>query len=112
MANTINQRGFTVQISDVDSDWSWRDTFTDPKYANGIPINFIQFNGVGSSDKCSIKEEDDAGPECFFAQISQANDQRRAYYHGTPIKPVLDFSEGTYTAGSSVTIQLWKDAVH
>lgn len=112
MANTLNLKGFTLEISNIDSDWLWNETFTHEKYARGLRINFIQFNPTAASDKCVIKEESDEGPQSFYVTAENANNQKRAYYYGTPMKPVLDFSAGTFTAGCTVIIQLWREVVH
>lgn len=111
MSNTINQSGYTVEISDIDSDWTWTDTFTDSKYANGIRINYIQFNPAAANDACSIKEGADTGPQFFRCSAEDANAQKAVNYYGAIKKPVLDFSAGIFTAGSSVIIELWPDSV-
>ena len=112
MGNTINYRGFTIEISDIDSDWTWTETLTDKKFANGVPVNFIQFNPSAANDVCSIKEEIDSGPQSVYFKAFTNAEPRRAYFHGTPIKPMLDFSAGTYGANATVIIQLSKEAVH
>ena len=112
MANTIKYSGFTIEISAIDSDWTWTDTLTDPKFANGVPVNFIQFNPAASNDKCSIKEASDAGPQSYYVKCTADTDQKRAYFYGTKLKPVLDFSAGTFTANSTVIVQLSKEAPH
>lgn len=111
MANTINQEGYTVEISSIDSDWTWTDTFTDARYANGIRINYIQFCPAAADDACSIKEGADTGPQFFRCSAADANAQKLVNYHGAMKKPVLDFSAGTFTAGSSVIIELWPEPV-
>ncbi len=111
MANTIKYKGFTIEISDIDSDWTWTETV--PDALNGIPINFIQYNPIADGDKCAIYEESIAdGPRCFYVKNDGDDDQKRAPYYGTRMKPILDFSAGTYTAGSTVIIQLWKTWLH
>ena len=112
MANTINYKGFTIQISAIDSDWLWSDTMPDAKYKNGIPINFIQFNPGAENDVCSFKEANDAGPEVAYFKAFTNAEPRRAYFFGTFIKPILDFSAGTFSAGANVIIQLAKEAQH
>ena len=112
MANTVNYKGFTVEISSIDSDWSWREIMSDSRYANGVPINFIQFNAGAANDVCSIKEESESGPEIAYFKAFVNAEPRRAYYFGTFLKPFLDFSAGTYSAGSTVIIQLWKGVQH
>ena len=113
MANTVKYSGFTIEISEIDSDWAWTDTLTDSKFKNGIPINFIQFNPAAANDACTVFEESiSSGPRSFYAKCDSASDQKRAYFHGAKMKPILDFSAGTYTANSTVIIQLSKDAPH
>lgn len=113
MANTIKYKGFTVEISSIDSDWTWTDTLTDAAFTNGVPINFIQFNPGAADDKCTIYEDNITdGPVSFYAKCDGDDDMKRAYYHGTRMKPILDYSAGTFSTGSTVIIQLSKEASH
>ena len=116
MANTIKYRngGTSIEISSIDSDWSWSDTLTDAKFANGVQINYIQFNPAAANDVCTIidGEDVDNDPPGFYSKAITDVEPRRAQYYGARMKPVLDESAGTYTAGSTVMIQLWRDEQH
>ncbi len=102
MANEINRVGAVINISDIDSDWLWSYTF--PDYPE-IKIQSIQFNPGAVDDHCVIKNGSDTGPPFFDVTGEDADyDQRNKPYHGAKLMPVLDFSDGTYSAGSSVQI--------
>lgn len=108
MANTIDQEGLTIRITDIDSDWSWTDLSPKRGDANGVRVASIQFNPAAVNDECFIKEGTDAGPEMFYALCADAYDQRIKYFNGQLKRVLLDFSAGTFTAGSSVIIELWE----
>ena len=95
----------TITITGVASDWTWTETF--PQYPNGIRIHSIFFNPAATDDKCRIEDYDDNDIIHFYSKCADAYDQRIQYYNGQRCKLVLDYSDGTYTAGSSVTIKLW-----
>ena len=115
-ANTIDvsDDGMTITISAIDSDWTWTDNFTAAKYAKGVRVNYIRFHPGATDDLCSI-EDSDNGDVKHFGPINCADtyDDRIQYYSGSKLKLVLDFddTDGTwtaaYTAGCSLTIQLW-----
>lgn len=102
-ANTVVRNGNVIEISDIDSDWSWSDTF--PQYPQ-MPVVSIQFNGAAADDQCVIKNATDTGPALFDVLVVDEYDQRYKLFNGTLLKPVLDYSAGTYTAGSTVILIL------
>lgn len=53
MANTIKHEGLTIDITDIDSNWYFTDTFTSK---TGLFISSIQFSPVQQADKCVIRE--------------------------------------------------------
>lgn len=101
-ANTVTRTGNVIYITDIDSDWSWSDTF--PNYGK-ILVKSIQFNGAQADDQCVIKEATDSGAPLFDVTVEDAYDQRFKPF-GVLLRPVLDYSAGTYTAGSKVIIIL------
>jgi hypothetical protein len=106
MANTINLKGAVLQITAIDEDWDWADTFDSAQYKNGIKIQSIEFDTEVAGDVCIIKNESDSGPRLFKASGNAVDvkDERCKYFNGTRLKPYLDFSEGVYNAAASVTI--------
>jgi hypothetical protein len=111
MANTLNREGNTLEISDIDSDWTWSDTFLIAEFPNGIEVNFIQFNTAASTDVCIIKEVGATGPTLFKATANEVDavDEARAYYYGARIKPFLDVGDGSYNASATIIIQLCQE---
>jgi len=113
MANTItrNTGGNTVELSAIDADWTWSDTFDESKYENGIRINFIQFNTAAAADVCIIKDGTATGPKIFKASGNAIDivDERIVYYHGARMKPFLDVGDGAYNAAATVIINIIND---
>jgi len=102
-ANTVSRSGNVITISSIDSDWLWSDTF--PLLAK-VPVIAIFFKGAAADDACVIKEGSASGPAFFDVKVNDSYDQRQGLYGGAKLRPVLDYSAGTYTAGSTVTIIL------
>ena len=108
-ANTITYTDSVIVIEDIDSDWNWYDTITYLATSKaGIAIQSIQFNPGAADDLCIIKNKTDTGSEIFDVICADVYDQRCKYFNGEILKPVLDFSDGVYTAGSKVIIILQK----
>ncbi len=97
-ANTITPTGNFVTIEDIDSDWSWSDQF--PNYPRVFLIG-IQFNPGAADDQCVIKEGSDTGSDIMDVTAESAYDERYKPV-GVESRPVLDYSAGTYSAGSKV----------
>ena len=108
MANTINRVGNVVELSAIDTDWTWSDTFTESIYENGLRIDWIQFNTAAATDVCIIKEASATGPKIFKASGNtiDTTDERIVYYHGARLKPFLDVGDGSYNASATVIICL------
>ncbi len=103
MANQVDRTKNVITISSIDSDWSWSDTF--PNY-NEVRLQQIRFYPGAVDDVCIIKEGSDSATAAHVFEYTASVDTLPAvdYYHGTGSSPVLDFSAGTYSSGSSVTI--------
>lgn len=103
----------TCTIRDVASDWDYRTYFPGPRYANGIRVYSIRFHPGATNDLCSIEDYDDNNVKHFLVKCADTYDDRIQGYNGARLKLFLDFddTDGTwtaaYTAGCSVTIQLW-----
>ena len=110
----VSNDGLTVTIRAIDSDWTWTDTFTAAKYADGIRVNYIRFNPEAAGDICSIEDYDNGDLKHFVANCADGYDDRVQYYYGSKLKLELDVDDtngtwtASYTAGSSITIQLWR----
>lgn len=106
MANTITNDGKVVQISAIDSDWTWTDTF--PRTTEGIKIHSIAFHTAAATDVCIIKQTNASGPRLFKASGHSVEtvEERVQYFHGQRLKPFLDVGDGAYNAGAVVVIVL------
>ena len=104
----------TLTISDIASDWVYTTNFTGAKYANGIRVDYIRFHPGATDDICSIEDVDDNDVKHFLVKCADTYDDRINYYFGAKMKLSLDFNDtdttwtATYTAGCSLTIQLWR----
>lgn len=103
-ANTIVRTGNVIHITDIDSDYSLTDTF--PSYTNGAAINSIQFNPAAADDQMIVEQGTTSGAILMDVTCEDAYDQRVKYFWNQRLLPVIDFSDGTYTAGSSIIIIL------
>jgi hypothetical protein len=104
-ANTIKFLSHTVDITDIDSDWLYSATLTGV-VGSRVHILSIQFNPGAADDQCVILDATDAGPAIFDVTSESVYDQRIKYFNqpSNGFMPFLDFSAGTYTAGSKIII--------
>lgn len=103
-ANTITLGANTVVIEDIDSDWTWSDSINNA--LSGIRVLSIQFNGGAADDQCVIMTDGAAtGAVIFDVTVEDTYDQRLKWFNGVRHKPFLDYSAGTFTAGSKVIIE-------
>ena len=107
MAATVTKGGFTINLTAIDADWTWTDSFPD-KGVGGLFVNFIEFVPGALNDIMVIKEGDASGPVCFYANCAASAEPRILQFHGVPMKLFLDFSDCTLNAGHRVIIQLIK----
>jgi len=90
MANNVNHDDKTIEITAMDSDWTWIDLF--PGAINGIMVDFIAYSsGDADGDICVIKEASDTGPALFPKQAQKTQGPAQIVYYDAPIKPVIDY---------------------
>lgn len=100
-SNTVTVTNNTIVISAIDSDWKITDTFTGrSKFA----LVFISFIPGASDDKCVILNGTADTAPVLFQATSGDGEERIMYLHGLEVQLYLDFSAGTYSAGSKVII--------
>ena len=105
-ANTITvSPGGIITISSIDSDWTWSDTF--PTGTDSVEIFSIQFNPGAAGDQCVILDTNASGSELFDVSATDVYDQKEKIYPRIRMKPFLDYSAGTYSAGAKVIIVPW-----
>lgn len=106
MANTISHNNNNIILSSLDSDWVWTDTLSDLKFATGVHVVSIQFIPGASDDRCVIDDTEIGGGIQFDSgPCADTYDTKIKYYQPKLMRPVLDFSDGTYSAGSSIIIE-------
>lgn len=104
--NTINFLSHIIEISSIDSDWDFEDTFG--VGASRLNIISIQFVPGAADDQCVIKDTSDTGP-AFFDVTSYDTQYDLFKTFDSPnagFKPYLDYSDGTYSTGAKVIIIL------
>jgi len=104
MANTFTKSSFCLNISALNSDWLWSETW--PGHDRGVPVWSIHFLAAAANDKCFIKDGSLTGPIVFHRLAVAIGDQVPSYFGGGLIRLALDFSDGTYNAASVVIITL------
>lgn len=107
-ANTITNGKNTTILSAIDSDYSFTTRFgTTTQSREGVRVHAIMFFPAATDDVCSI-EDATTGAVIFYAKAADAYDARVLYLNGVKIRPMMDFSDGTYTAGSTVVF-IWAE---
>ena len=110
MANTITVDGPFITFSSMDSDWLWSTQW--PWAADtGIPLWSIGFFWDTGTDKCVVSQGSIAGPVIFSVDLDsdgafEQNSQHTKYFGGAMVKPVIDFSQGSYGATALIMLQL------
>lgn len=100
-ANTVTVTGNVIEITDIDSDWSWSDSF--PSHES-LPIGAVIFKPGAADDQCVLEEATTSGASFFDVTASDEYSEKGMNFSGARLRPVLDFSDGTYSAGSKVII--------
>ena len=105
-ANTVNDTGTVgrvIELSSIDSDFSLVARAGYTQYATGgAPIEMVLFFPGAANDILVLRDTTaDTGP-IITKMKSLDGEPRVMYFRGTKIKPVLDYSDSTLTAGSLV----------
>lgn len=110
-ANTIIWGEDTIEISAIDSDWTWNETGSGSPYtgnSRGIKVDYIIFVPGAAADDLSLLEEDANGGELFpNFEVPTLQGYMIYFFGGKVIKPFLDYSESTLSSGSKVIIGLY-----
>jgi hypothetical protein len=103
-ATTVTIGWHTIELTGIDADWTFATQFP---AKDSIKINAIIFQPGAASDKLSIKDNSDSGVEIFPAIPKvDASDGQIVYYWGQHMRPYIDFSASTLSAGHKVIILL------
>jgi len=100
--NTVNHVGNVIEISAIDSDWTWTDTL--PERSDGIKVKSIQFNPGAADDVLVIEEASASGPRSVYFKCADTTVQKTKYFDDVKIKPFLDESDCTLSEGATVII--------
>ena len=109
MTTAIELNG-CLDITSIDADWD---------YASGKPSHWaerprllsIEFHPGSASDRMVIKESEEGGPQRFDSgEVDSSSDSRIKYFHGVRVRPFIDFSECTLSAGHRVIIETWRES--
>ena len=104
----------TITIEDVGADWDYITDFSE--YPDGLRVYSIRFHPGATDDLCSIEDKYVPEVKYFLVKCADTYDDRIQYYpKDRKMKLYLDYDDTdstwtvAYTAGCSVTIQLWED---
>jgi hypothetical protein len=111
MAATVVKRlPYSVHLASVDADFDWGDDVT-PDDGTSIdknpPLNSITFVPGANNDKLIVRDASITGPIIFHA-LCLNTDEKIQYYYGSRKRPVIDFSECTFSAGHYVIFDIAK----
>jgi hypothetical protein len=84
-------------------DWAWTDTF--PQSTSGIKVKAVLFTPGAADDHCVIEEGSVNGPS-FFDVTCPSAEEKGFPFAGATLRPVMDYSEGTYSSGAKIMIIL------
>ena len=107
MSNTIKKgrNNTTIEISGIDSDWAWSDSF--PNYPHGIALFSIEFKPGQANDACVICDEKGDVPALINCTCRDVYDDKVKYFPpGIRYFPKLTYASGTYSANARVIIQI------
>jgi hypothetical protein len=106
MANTIKKGSGNndIEITDIDSDFIWSEI-----WSAGVFLESMQFSPNAVNDLCVIREDSGDSPVIFRVKCSDDKDDRSKKFTRRLYKPKFTFSEGTYSAGSTILITLSQD---
>jgi len=95
---------FTVEA--IDADWTWTDDFSQDTFAKGMPLWAVIFQPGASGDVLSLKNGSAAANEIFPDNVLIDTAPQVQYYGGNIMKPFIDFSECTLSAGHRIIVIL------
>lgn len=103
MANVIKVSSGKIISLTIDSDWTWTDSFA--RMPDGIEVAEVIFTPGAADDKLVMLDQDANGGELFPPVLPwDVYAERQSYPCGTWLKPFIDFSECTLSAGHNILI--------
>jgi hypothetical protein len=97
--NTIRSSPGAIELTAIDSDWSYTDTY--------VQIHSVIFIPAALDDRCIIRDGSATGAVFFDSNKAiDAYDAKRIQYDGVKFKPFLAVGDGQYGAAARVIIIL------
>lgn len=97
--NTIRKSAGVIELTSVDSNWSYTETY--------VKIHSIMFIPAAADDRCIIRDGSATGPVFFDSNKAiDEYDPKRIAYDGKKFKPYLVVSDGQYGSAARVIIIL------
>lgn len=97
--NTIRSSPGVIELTAIDSNWSYTDTY--------VKINSIIFIPAAVDDRCIIRDGSATGAVFFDSNKAiDAYDGKRIPYDGLKFKPFLAVADGQYGSAARVIIIL------
>lgn len=97
MAATEKRSRNQIEISAIDADWT---------ASSYLYVNSISFEPGAAGDYLTIKESVDSGPDIVPKMYSVDGSSLVHLFRETRMKPMIDYSECTLSAGHKVIITL------
>lgn len=104
LAITATRNGNVVELTTIDADWNWFDTFPDNR--NGIEVQTILFRPSGTNDVLVIEEATPDGPTIMYVRCNDTYDQRVLYLNGSKVRPLLDYSDCTISTPADASLHI------
>ena len=110
-ANTFNitQLPFAIQITKLDTAWTWTTHFTLNRHARGIKVDYIFFTPGATGDIVTIHEGSAAGPVICRFVAADIYDQRIIHFNGALLRPHIATPAGAPNVAAYITIKLSDD---
>lgn len=105
--NTVTLSGSTITISDIDSDFILGTTYS--WMSGGVKLDSVIFIPGAADDECILRDGSLTGPIFFRALAVDAYDEKAWTYKDSPKKVYMEFSDGTYSAGSIIILNIRQD---
>lgn len=112
MATAVRYKNGVIEVKVPSADWGLESSTDKVPGLNDLPrgpfVESIEFVPGATTDKCAIFENSASGPQLAMFKPDPSTTlpgkQPLVKYFNRQLRPFIDFSEGSYSAGSSVII--------
>ncbi len=106
-AATVTKSDLMISITGIDADWVWTDEYVSGSRAESLKVQWIYFSPGATDDVLAIEHINASGSRIFpNTAAADAYSPIAIPYYGAKLKPYIDFSDCTLSAGHQVLILL------